>query len=163
MLTYTDSIGWYANTGWPEWGVNSPLYINMYIAVLACLATITTLRADSTQPVCYKENYIGSSLEESSVTYQDIHWEEIREHLLRILRVWDMIEGRSRLTILSWISVTSQLFERTLSTLISNLESFQMLGFSLPPSKQNFSISRIVEKRRRGPTKPMGCVLFVNS
>ena len=61
----------------------------MYIAVLACLATITTLRADSTQPVCYKENYIGSSLEESSVTYQDIHWEKIRKHLLRILLLFN--------------------------------------------------------------------------
>ena len=57
----------------------------MYIVVLASLATLATLGANSTEPDCYMENYISSRLQESSVTYQEIHWTDIREHLLQIL------------------------------------------------------------------------------
>ena len=101
----------------------------MYIVVLASLATLATLGPNSTEPDCYKENYISSRLQESSVTYQEIHWTDIREHLLQIL----LLFNKNRLV---W--VTQDIFLDT-----NNNYCIQMsLGFPIESIKDTLVLTK---------------------
>ena len=64
----------------------------MYSVLCTGWTSTSIISTDHTNTKCFQETFIASELKVSEVSFQQINWKEMRNHLLKVLLMFKRIE-----------------------------------------------------------------------